>query len=177
MQNRATCNNTKIKADSMNARLDSESRIQEDDHLALKLWLRLLTCTNMVEAVLRQRLRDTYQSTLPRFDLLAQLDRHPHKLTMGELSSLMMVSGGNVTGLVTQLEKEGLVSRTALETDRRTYQVGLTPRGQKYFQRIAEQHEQWVVELFADMGHQQQEQLMNDLLALKKSVQGAAASS
>ena len=74
MQNSATCNNTMIKAEPMNARLDSESRIQEDDHLALKLWLRLLTCTNMVEAVLRQRLRDSFQSTLPRFDLLAQLE-------------------------------------------------------------------------------------------------------
>ena len=115
----------------MTETLDSESRISEGDHLALKLWLRLLTCTNLVEATLRQNLRESFDSTLPRFDLLAQLDRHPEKLRMGELSSLMMVSGGNVTGLVTQMEKDGLVNRTPMETDRRTFQVGLTRAGKR----------------------------------------------
>lgn len=154
----------------MTTQLDSESRIQDDDHLALKLWLRLLTCTNMVEGVLRQKLRESYGSTLPRFDLLAQLDRHPEKLTMGELSSLMMVSGGNVTGLVKQLEKEGLVSRTSMKTDRRAYLVGLTNKGKRHFQEMAGEHESWVIELFAGMDHEQQETLMEDLLALKNSV-------
>lgn len=150
--------------------LDSESRINEDDHLALKLWLRLLTCTNLVEANLRQNLRESFESTLPRFDLLAQLDRHPEKLKMGELSSLMMVSGGNVTGLVNQMEKEGLVSRTPLETDRRTFQVGLTRAGKRYFDKMARFHEQWVVEMFSDMEHSQKEELMDGLAMMKRSV-------
>jgi len=154
----------------MTSQLDSESRIQDDDHLALKLWLRLLTCTNMVEGALRQKLRESFSSTLPRFDLLAQLDRHPEKLTMGELSSLMMVSGGNVTGLVKQLEKEGLVSRTPMKTDRRAYLVGLTAKGKRHFREMADEHENWIIGLFADMDHDQQETLMGDLLALKKSV-------
>tara|TARA_R110002110_G_scaffold66978_1_gene182969 strand:+ start:57367 stop:57858 length:492 start_codon:yes stop_codon:yes gene_type:complete len=154
----------------MSHRLDSESRIQEDDHLALKLWLRLLTCTNMVESVLRQKLRQSYQSTLPRFDLLAQLDRHPEKLTMGEISSLMMVSGGNVTGLVKQMETEGLVSRTPMKTDRRAYLVGLTAKGKRHFDDMAGEHEQWIIDLFAEMGHDQQESVMDALQALKNSV-------
>jgi DNA-binding MarR family transcriptional regulator len=154
----------------MSTALDSESRIQEDDHLALKLWLRLLTCTNMVEGALRQKLRQTYDSTLPRFDLLAQLDRHPEKLTMGELSRLMMVSGGNVTGLVRQLEEEGLVNRVPLKTDRRTYQVGLTARGKRHFDDMAGEHEGWIAELFGDLDHDQQEALMDALLALKQSL-------
>jgi DNA-binding MarR family transcriptional regulator len=154
----------------MNISLDSESRIQDDDHLALKLWLRLLTCTNMVEGVLRQNLRRSYDSTLPRFDLLAQLDRHPEKLTMGELSRLMMVSGGNVTGLVRQLEEEGLVNRVPLKTDRRTWQVGLTAKGKRHFDQMAGEHESWVVELFSALDHDQQEILMDSLLALKKSI-------
>jgi DNA-binding MarR family transcriptional regulator len=160
----------------MGAQLDSESRIQDDDHLALKLWLRLLTCTNLVESTLRARLRDNYGSTLPRFDLLAQLDRHPEKLTMGELSSLMMVSGGNVTGLVRQLETEGLVSRSSRPNDRRTYQVGLTARGKKHFDKMAVQHEAWVVELFGQMEHDAQEDLMQSLRVLKSSIKAAAAS-
>lgn len=154
----------------MTTPLDSESRIKDDDHLALKLWLRLLTCTNMVEGVLRQNLRQSFDSTLPRFDLLAQLDRNQDKLTMGELSRLMMVSGGNVTGLVRQLEEEGLVNRVPLKTDRRTFLVGLTARGQRYFDEMAGQHEAWIVELFAGMSQQQQDALMAALLALKKSV-------
>jgi DNA-binding MarR family transcriptional regulator len=150
--------------------LDSESRIKDDDHQALKLWLRLLTCTNMVEATLRQRLREHFDSTLPRFDLLAQLDRHPEKLRMGELSSLMMVSGGNVTGLVTQMEKEGLVSRSPMETDRRTFQVGLTRAGKRYFRKMAMSHEQWIVDMFAGMDHDHQQDLMEALGSLKGSV-------
>ena len=154
----------------MTTQLDSESRIQDDDHLALKLWLRLLTCTNLVEGALRARLRDNHASTLPRFDLLAQLDRHPEKLTMGELSSLMMVSGGNVTGLVRQLEGEGLVSRTSRSDDRRTFQVGLTPKGKKHFDRMACEHEAWVVDLFAGLSHESQEVLMQALKDMKSSI-------
>ncbi len=159
----------------MSVQLDSESRVKDDDHVALKLWLRLLTCTNLVESQLRGQLRESFDSTLPRFDLLAQLDRHPEKLTMGELSSLMMVSGGNVTGLVRQLEKEGLVSRTPAKTDRRTFLVGLTRKGKKYFDRMAESHENWVIELFAGLDHDAQEALMNALSRLKSSVMGAGA--
>jgi len=159
-----------IRLETMSNQLDSESRIHDDDHHALKLWLRLLTCTNLVEARLRQKLRESFDSTLPGFDLLAQLDRHPEKLKMGELTSLMMVSGGNVTGLVTQLEKEGLVKRTPLKTDRRTFLVGLTKKGKAYFDTIAESHESWVIEMFSNMDFDQQDELMNDLLALKESV-------
>ncbi|MEE4143719.1 MAG: MarR family transcriptional regulator [Halieaceae bacterium] len=154
----------------MSNALDSESRIKDDDHLALKLWLRLLTCTNMVEGVLRQNLRRDFDSTLPRFDLLAQLDRHPEKLTMGDLSRLMMVSGGNVTGLVKQLEEEGLVNRVPRKTDRRTYLVGLTARGKRHFDQMAGEHEGWIAQLFAGLDHAQQEALMDALAALKNSV-------
>ena len=150
--------------------LDSESRLTEDDHVALRLWLRLLTCTNLIESVLRGRLRESYQSTLPRFDLLAQLERHPKGLTMGELSSLMMVSGGNVTGLVNQLEKEALVSRTPMQNDRRAYLVRLTAKGRRDFKRMAKGHESWVTELFSGMSHDEQEALMGMLGQLKQSV-------
>lgn len=153
--------------------LDSESRIQDDDHLALKLWLRMLTCTNMVENSLRRKLRESFQSTLPRFDLLAQLYRHPEDLTMGELSSLMMVSAGNVTALVGQLEKEGLVKRTPLKTDRRIYQVKLTARGRKHFSEMAQAHEMWVADMFKAVGHDGMEELMRDLGKLKEGLRAA----
>lgn len=150
--------------------LDSESRLTEDDHLALKLWLRVLTCTNLIEGQLRGRLREDFGSTLPRFDLLAQLERHPKGLTMGELSSLMMVSGGNVTGLVAQLAKEDLVSRTPLESDRRTFLVKLTAKGKRHFLKMAKSHEAWIVDMFSNVSHQDQEALKALLGVLKESV-------
>src|SRR5918911_4500173 len=92
-------------------RIDREFIARTDDHRALRIWLRLLTCTQMIERVVRSRLRERFGTTLPRFDLMAQLARHPEGLKMNELSRRLMVTGGNVTAIVDQLEKEGLVDR------------------------------------------------------------------
>jgi DNA-binding MarR family transcriptional regulator len=134
-----------------NTSMDSESRVREEHHDSLRLWLRLLTCTNLVENELRNYLRDEFASTLPRFDFIAQLERHPQGLRMGELSRLMMVSGGNVTGIATQLEKEGLIKREASEGDRRSFIVRLTTKGRRRFNRMAEDHESWVIDMFSGM--------------------------
>lgn len=142
---------------------DLESRVNADHHQALKLWLRLLSCTTRVEGVIRNRLRAQFETTLPRFDLLAQLEREPDGLTMGELSERLMVTGANVTGITDQLEAEGLVKRTAHPTDRRAFAVRLTSRGRRQFGRMAAVHEQWVVELFARWGSRQKD-LMYTLL-------------
>jgi DNA-binding MarR family transcriptional regulator len=127
---------------------DLESRVAEGDHQALKLWLRLLSCTTRVEGVIRNRLRSEFGTTLPRFDLLAQLEREPEGLTMGELSQRLMVTGGNVTGITDQLEAEGLVLRADHPSDRRAFKVRLTPAGRRQFRRMAATHEGWIVELF-----------------------------
>jgi DNA-binding MarR family transcriptional regulator len=134
-----------------NTSMDSESRVGEEHHDSLRLWLRILTCTNLVENELRSYLRDEFDSTLPRFDFLAQLERHPQGLRMGELSRLMMVSGGNVTGIATQLEKEGLIKRETSQGDRRSFVVRVTTKGRRRFKRMAEDHESWVIEMFSGM--------------------------
>jgi DNA-binding MarR family transcriptional regulator len=118
------------------------------DHASLRLWLRLLTCHNLIESRLRNLLRLNFETTLPRFDLMAQLDRHPEGLKMRDLSRLLMVSGGNVTGLTDRLVEEGLIERRDDPRDRRAYSVHLTPNGRAHFARMAEQHEVWVAELF-----------------------------
>lgn len=91
---------------------DLESRAAPEDHHALRLWLRMLTCCNLIESEIRSRLRTEFDTTLPRFDLMAQLQRAPKGMKMGELSRHMMVTNGNITGITDQLEKEGLVIRT-----------------------------------------------------------------
>jgi DNA-binding MarR family transcriptional regulator len=133
----------------------------------VRLWLRMLACTNRVENFVRQNLQLKFQTTLPRFDLMAQLERAPQGLKMSELSQRMMVTGGNVTGITDGLEKEGLVIRQVDPTDRRVFHVRLSAEGQRQFRRMAAEHEQWVIELFAGMSVKHKNQLVDLLGELK----------
>jgi DNA-binding MarR family transcriptional regulator len=156
--------------------LDAETKVSErpDDHKTeLRLWLRLLTCTTLIETEVRRRLRDQFDITLPRFDLLAQLDRAPNGMTLGELSQRMMVSNGNITGLVERLVESGHVERRPSERDRRSQVIRLTPLGRAEFRVMAESHEGWIAEMFADLPRAQVEQLMALLARTKQSVRGA----
>lgn len=127
--------------------LGREARTQSADHGAVKLWLRLLSCSTQIEQLVRTRLRQRFATTLPRFDYLAQLERRPDGLRMKALSAYLMVSGGNVTGLTDQLESEGFVERLADPEDRRSWIVRLTPAGRAAFLAMAAEHEAWLVEL------------------------------
>ena len=149
--------------------VDLESRVVDADHQALKLWLRLLACTTRIENTVRQRLRSEFGTTLPRFDCLAQLARCESGLTMGELSARLMVTGGNVTGIVDQLEAEGLAVRAAHPDDRRAVAVRLTPQGARLFRRMAATHERWIVELLAGWSPAEQASLQSLLGGLKRS--------
>jgi DNA-binding MarR family transcriptional regulator len=131
--------------------VDIEARAHEDHHDALRLWLRMLTCTQLIEQRVRSRLREQFETTLPRFDLMAQLERSPEGLKMNELSRRMMVTGGNVTGITDQLEAEGLVGRTAVANDRRALCIRLTEAGRKAFADMAAVHEGWIVDALAGL--------------------------
>ena len=115
----------------------------------MRRWLRLLTCTQLIERQIRGQLREQWGTTLPRFDLMAQLERAPEGMRMNELSRRLMVTGGNVTGVTDQLEAEGLVERTDVAGDRRAFLVRLTPKGRRQFNAMAEAHEAWIVDAFA----------------------------
>ena len=128
--------------------MDMEAQSHSEHPEALRLWLRLLTCTQLVEKQVRNHLREQFDTTLPRFDLMAQLQRNPDGLKMNELSRRMMVTGGNVTGITDQLVAEGLVQRLEVDGDRRAYRVRLTAQGRKTFDDMAKQHEEWIVSSF-----------------------------
>lgn len=155
------------------AQVDAETRVHDDHHVSLRLWLRILSCTNQIENRIRQNLQARFDTTLPRFDLMAQLERAPEGLKMSELSQRMMVTGGNVTGITDGLEKEGLVVREVDPADRRVFRVKLTPEGQRQFQRMAAEHEQWVVDLFSGLSQKQKKQLFDLLGELKSHVANA----
>ena len=131
--------------------MDMEARVHSEHPEALRLWLRLLTCTQLVEKQVRGLLRERFDTTLPRFDLMAQLERAPDGLKMNELSRRMMVTGGNVTGITDQLVAERLVERIDVEGDRRAYRVRLTPKGRKQFHDMAREHEDWIVQAFSGL--------------------------
>jgi DNA-binding MarR family transcriptional regulator len=151
------------------ATLDLETRAQKGDHQALRLWLRLLTCTVRIENQIRIGLRREFGTTLPRFDLMAQLERSGG-LRMNELSQRLMVSGGNVTGITDQLEREGLAMRTPYPGDRRAYTVKLTETGLKRFREMAARHEQWIVELLGGLSRGEKELMINELWKLKTHI-------
>jgi len=159
--------------------LDAETKAAErphDHHDELRLWLRLLTCTTLIEGEVRRRLRQEFDVTLPRFDLMAQLDKNPGGMTLGELSSRMMVSNGNVTGLVERLVADGLLARKPAPNDRRAQIVRLTPAGRRVFRAMARAHEGWILRIFAELKPSEISSLMALLAKAKRSAARAVAS-
>lgn len=162
--------------DDLTAGVDAETALAHmpDGHKdELRLWLRLLTCTNLIQAAIRRRLRVEFDTTLPRFDLLAQLERAGGGLTLGEISRRMMVSNGNVTGLAARLEAEGLIERRISAADRRAQTLRLTPRGRREFARQSAAHEAWVAELLGGLSAADRAALYRLLGRTKGSVQAS----
>lgn len=131
--------------------MDMEARVHNDHAQELRLWLRMLTCTQLIERHVRSALRTRFETTLPRFDLMSQLDRCPDGLKMNELSRRLMVTGGNVTGITDLLVAEGLVERISVEGDRRAFLVRLTPQGRIQFDEMAREHEGWIMQAFSGL--------------------------
>jgi DNA-binding MarR family transcriptional regulator len=154
--------------------MDMEARAHSEHPEALRLWLRLLTCTQIIEKQVRSQLRERFDTTLPRFDLMAQLERSPDGLKMNELSRRMMVTGGNVTGITDQLVAEGLVDRVDVAGDRRAYRVRLTAKGRKLFHDMANEHESWIVEAFAGLSDREVATLHKLLGKVKDHAQTSA---
>jgi DNA-binding MarR family transcriptional regulator len=154
----------------ISAAADAESRVHDEHHETLRLWLRLLTCTLTIEGRVRARLRERFATTLPRFDLMAQLERNPKGLKMGELSRRLMVTGGNVTGITDQLAAEGLVRREPIPGDRRAYAVQLTPKGKRAFDTMAAEHERWVEDLLSGLTRAERDRLYALLGRLKTTI-------
>jgi DNA-binding MarR family transcriptional regulator len=152
--------------------VDRESIARSEDHHALRIWLRLLTCTQLIERQVRSRLREKFATTLPRFDLMAQLERQRDGLKMNELSRMLMVTGGNITAIVDQLEHEGLVERLDDAADRRAFRIRLTRTGERTFAEMARAHEEWVVELLAGLSRREQEELLKLLAKVKQHTVG-----
>lgn len=139
----------------------------------LRLWLRLLRASRFIENDVRELLKTQFATTLPRFDVLAVLDRNDDGLTMSELSRELEVSNGNVTGIVERLASDRLVQRTPLASDRRAMQVRLTRRGRQVFARMARAHEGWIDHKLRGFSNAETLQLIGLLEKLKLTMEEA----
>ena len=137
-------------------------------HLELRIWLRLLSCSTRIEKALNARLRKEFNTTLARFDLLAQLARKPAGASMSEVSELLMVSNGAITALVQKLEADGMIHREVDTEDRRTFRLSLSQEGAREFGRMARRHEEWVVALIGELSPVAQSDLLQHLTLLKR---------
>ena len=144
------------------------------DRSSVRIWLRLLSCTMTIEKIVQRRLVEQFETTLPRFDVLAALERRPDGMTMGELSRALLVSNGNVTAIVRKLTEDGHVSTETLQADRRTSIVRLSAAGRRHFAALSKAHHDWVDELLAGLNPPERETLYTALGQLKLSLGQAA---
>ena len=139
----------------------------------LRLWIRILRTARAIEAEVRERLRTQFGVTLPQFDVMAALERRPDGMTMTELSRFLMVSNGNVTGLVDRLAEQKLIERRPSPIDRRAMLVNLTAEGRKAFRAMARTHEGWIAEIFGELSRGEIDELMRLLAKTKAAARRA----
>ncbi|MAU41189.1 MAG: MarR family transcriptional regulator [Kordiimonas sp.] len=133
----------------------------------LGLWLRLFMNAAEIEKYIRQRFREHFAVTLPQFDVMAALYRAEKALTMGELSQQLLVSNGNVTGIVDRLQKEDIVHRVVCPDDKRVHHVTLTAVGRAKFEELARAHESWVDERLAGLNVDEVEDMISRMDRLR----------
>ena len=154
----------------MNSKEKSKGAGSEHSKESLRTWLRMLSCETVIEQRLRTLLRQNFSITLPQFDVLAELDRAGQPLTMSQLSRELMVSNGNVTGVIDRLENTGMAKRVRGEHDRRVQYIELTPKGKREFNKIAAHHEHWLADLLSGLSLKDMNQLQQLLLKARNSV-------
>ena len=150
------------------------ARPEADSKARLRLWIRLLRASRSIEGVARERLKTQFNATLPRFDVMAALYRQPDGMLMSEISRFLMVSNGNVTGIVDRLVGDGLVARSQRNGDRRTSFINLTGKGRAEFAKMAAAHERWVDELLGGVSVRDAEQLAAKLKSFRSDWEGEA---
>lgn len=137
----------------------------------LRSWLKILKTSNFIEKIIREKLREDHNTTLPRFDVMSALYRSKKGLKMTEISGALKVSNGNITGIIDRLVHDDHVLRVAVKGDRRTILVSLTNKGRLQFEEYANAHESWVNIILEKLSEQKAQDLINllDTISYKRS--------
>ena len=170
---KAATSRMRSRSNGHTAPVGHEPMARPKGHRELRVWLRLLGCSVKMESILSQRLRNQhaeFNTSLSRFDVLAQLERFPDGLTMSDLSRRLIVSNGAITGLVDKLMAGGMVMRQDDPRDRRSVIVRLTRKGRDSFLRMARRHEEWVVSILGDLSGEAQSELLQNLTLLQHNL-------
>ena len=149
-------------------------RTEADSKARLRLWIRLFRASRLIEGVARERLKTQFNATLPRFDVMAALYRQPDGMLMSEISRYLMVSNGNVTGIVDRLVSDGFAARSQRNGDRRTSFISLTNKGREFFAEMAATHEKWIDELLGGISARDAEQLSSKLKVFQSDWESGA---
>ena len=147
---------------------------EADSKSRLRLWIRLLRASRLIESAARERLKSQFNATLPRFDVMAALYRQPDGMLMSEISRFLMVSNGNVTGIVDRLVSDGFAVRSQRNGDRRTSFISLTRKGRAVFAEMAAAHEKWVDELLGSVSARDADQLSAKLKSFRSEWESGA---
>jgi len=140
------------------------------DKQGVRTWLRLISCAQLVEQEIRSMLRENFDTTLPRFEFLAALDRVPEGITMGELSHWLNVTKGNITGIAERLSEDGYIKREPTPTDRRSFSVTMTPKGHREYKLMEEAYEELVEQIFSDLTLEESDMFMGLVAKIKEAV-------
>jgi len=147
---------------------------ESDSKARLRLWIRLLRASRLIEGVARERLKARFNATLPRFDVMAALSRQADGMLMSEISRFLMVSNGNITGIVDRLVSDGMAVRSQRNGDRRTSFISLTRKGRAVFAEMAEAHERWIDELLGGVSARDAGELSAKLKSFRSNWEGEA---
>ena len=142
-----------------------------NDPSSISIVVRLLAAQNLMLGALRRGLGP--ELSLARFDLLAQLTREDGQ-TLAQLSRRMLVTAGNLTGLVDRAERDAIVERRPDPNDRRLTRAWLTARGEKLAVRAIARHAELAEEILAPLEPREREELRRLLGRLREVLDPAA---
>ena len=135
---------------------------------ALDAFIKLMRATDSVSSDLSRHVA-AEGLTMGQFGILEAL-LHRGAMCQGELGTKLLRSGSNVTTVVDNLEKRGLVQRTRRADDRRVIDVALTPEGRRLIRRIFPAHARRIVRLFGALSAENQQHLGELCKTLGRSV-------
>jgi DNA-binding MarR family transcriptional regulator len=145
------------------------SIVEGEKNDRVRFWIRLLRASRQIEAELRERLKANFDTTLPRFDVMAVLYRSPNGMLMGDLSRVLLISGGGLTVIIDRLVQEGIVTRSQREGDRRTSIVRLTDEGRELFEQMSKAYKDWISTAMSSIDSEEARQLADCLRAFRST--------
>jgi DNA-binding MarR family transcriptional regulator len=139
------------------------------DH-RMRAWLAMVGCFTSVERSLRRHFNHVFRSSLPRYDVLMALVHFPDGLTMGQLASKLMVSKGNMTGVVRRLQQNNCVRQASSRHDRRVRVVTLTSKGRTLWEQMHGEYRSVIEDVLSQLSKTESRLLTQSLMQAQERI-------